>query len=192
MGPPGLAMDLPTTMDEVSYSNGSTERNSVGRHAMPLHHLQHFLIQTEDLEKTKDWFVDVLGMKVGPAPDFKFPVYWLYLGDTDVLHLTVGGAKASENRLKYLGQESTATTGSGVVDHVAFRATGLIDMIEHLEKMGVAFRERRVSNQGLYQLFLIDPNGVKIELNFEAAEAKGREPELMASAMGGLNAGGRA
>ena len=55
---------------------------------MPLHHLQHFLIQTEDLEKTKDWFVDVLGMKVGPAPDFKFPVYWLYLGDADVLHIT--------------------------------------------------------------------------------------------------------
>ena len=81
---------------------------------MPLHHLQHFLIQTEELEKTKDWFVDVLGMRVGPHPDFKFPVYWLYLGDTDVLHLTVGGAKASENRLKYLGQESTATSGSGV------------------------------------------------------------------------------
>jgi catechol 2,3-dioxygenase-like lactoylglutathione lyase family enzyme len=150
---------------------------------MPLHHLQHFLIQTEDLENTKDWFVDVLGMKVGPAPDFKFPVYWLYLGDTDVLHLTHGGAKASENRLKYLGQESTATTGSGVVDHVAFRATGLLDMIDHLENKGVDFKERRVSNQGLYQLFLIDPNGVKIELNFEAAEAKGREPALMASAM---------
>jgi hypothetical protein len=100
-----------------------------------------------------------------------------------VLLLTHGGAKASENRLKYLGQESTATTGSGVVDHVAFRATGLLDMIDHLKKKGVDFKERRVSNQGLYQLFLIDPNGVKIELNFEAAEAKGREPALMASAM---------
>jgi catechol 2,3-dioxygenase-like lactoylglutathione lyase family enzyme len=150
---------------------------------MPLHHLQHFLIQTEDLEKTKDWFVDVLGMRVGPHPDFKFPVYWLYLGDTDVLHLTVGGAKASESRLKYLGQESTATSGSGVVDHVAFRATGLLDMIDQLKNKGVAFKERRVNDQGLYQLFVTDPNGVKIELNFEAAEAKGREPEVMASAM---------
>jgi catechol 2,3-dioxygenase-like lactoylglutathione lyase family enzyme len=150
---------------------------------MPLHHLQHFLIQTEDLEKTKDWFVDVLGMRVGPHPDFKFPVYWLYLGDTDVLHLTVGGTKASESRLKYLGQESTATSGSGVVDHVAFRATGLLEMIDQLKKKGVAFKERRVNDQGLYQLFVTDPNGVKIELNFEAAEAKGREPELMASAL---------
>ena len=56
-------------------------------------------------------------------------------------------------------------------------------MIDHLKKKGIDFKERRVNNQGLYQLFLIDPNGVKIELNFEAAEAKGREPELMASAM---------
>jgi len=122
-------------------------------------------------------------MRVGPTPDFKFPVYWLYVGDTDVLHLTHGGAKASENRLKYLGQESTATSGSGVVDHVAFRATGLLDMIERFKKKGIAFKERRVNDQGLYQLFLNDPNGVKIELNFEAAEANGRQPEVMASAM---------
>jgi hypothetical protein len=56
-------------------------------------------------------------------------------------------------------------------------------MIGHLKSKGIVFKERRVSDQGLYQLFLIDPNGVKIELNFEAAEAKGREPELMASAL---------
>ena len=101
---------------------------------MPLHHLEHFLIQTEDLEKTKDWYVGVLGMRVGPAPDFKFPVYWLYIGDTDVLHLTEGGKNVSENRMKYLGQQSTATSGSGVVDHVAFRATGLMDLIGHLQR----------------------------------------------------------
>jgi catechol 2,3-dioxygenase-like lactoylglutathione lyase family enzyme len=150
---------------------------------MPLQHLQHFLIQTGDLETTKDWYVDVLGMRVGPHPDFKFPVYWLYMGDADVLHLTAGGQNVSENRMKYLGQQSTATSGSGVVDHVAFRATGLIDMIAHLERKGVAFRERRVDNQGLYQLFVIDPDGVKVELNFEAWEAAGREPEVTAAAL---------
>src|SRR5215467_12704250 len=101
---------------------------------MPLQHLQHFLIQTGDLEKTKDWYVDVLGMRVGPHPDFKFPVYWLYLGEDDVLHITQGGSQVSQNRMKYLGQQSTATTGSGVVDHVAFRATGLLDLIDHLNR----------------------------------------------------------
>ncbi len=150
---------------------------------MPLSHLQHFLIQSEDIEATKDWYVKVLGMRVGPAPDFKFPVYWLYLGDHDVLHITQGGAKAPANRLKYLGQESQATSGSGVIDHVAFRATGLADTIAHLERHRIEFKERQVSDQGPYQLFLIDPNGVKIELNFAAAEAKGRTPEVTASAL---------
>ena len=58
-----------------------------------------------------------------------------------------------------------------------------MDLIEHLERKGIDFKERRVNHQGLYQLFLVDPNGVKIELNFEAAEASGREPELMATAL---------
>jgi catechol 2,3-dioxygenase-like lactoylglutathione lyase family enzyme len=150
---------------------------------MPLAFMEHFLIQSEDIEATKDWYVNVLGMMVGPSPDFKFPVYWLYVGDRDVLHLTQGGANVSDNRLRYLGQESQATQGSGVIDHIAFRATGLEDMIGHLERLGIGFTERQVNDQGLYQLFLFDPNGVKVELNFAAAEAKGREAPVMASAL---------
>ncbi len=141
---------------------------------MPLHHLQHFLIQAADLDATRDWYVDVLGMRSGPHPDFGFPVHWLYLGDVDVLHLCEGGKKASANRKAFLGQQSEAETGSGVVDHVAFRATGLDEMIARLEDKGVSFTERQANKEALYQLFLFDPNGVKIELNFDASEAEGR------------------
>ena len=109
------------------------------------------------------------------------PVRWLYLGDEPVLHLTVGGANVSENRKKYLGQQSTATRGSGVVDHVAFRATGLAEMIAHLDGKGIDYTKRQVDDQGLFQLFLMDPNDVKIELNYEAAEAAGIRADVMAS-----------
>jgi len=129
---------------------------------------------------TRDWYVKVLGFRVGPSPDFKFPVYWLYLGDRDVLHITTGGKNISENRKQYVGQQSDASTGSGVIDHIGFRSTGLTDMIDNLKKHGVDFKERQVDDQGLYQLFLLDPNGVKIELNFANAEAKGRKPDLSA------------
>lgn len=152
---------------------------------MPLHHLEHFLIQTADMAATRDWYVKVLGLKVGYTPDFKFPVTWLYIGDRDVLHITEGGANISENRKKYLGQQSDAAKGSGVVDHVAFHCTGLVEMMEHLKRNNIAFRQRMVSDQGLYQLFLLDPNDVKIELNFSNAEAKGLTPELMASELSG-------
>ena len=143
---------------------------------MPLHHLEHFLIQTADLDGTRDWYVNNLGMRVGHAPDFKFPVVWLYIGDTDVLHLTVGGKNVSANRKAYLGQQSDATQGSGVVDHIAFRCTGLREMMDNLQRRGVKFHKRMVDDQGLFQLFMLDPNGVRIELNFTNAEAQGIAP----------------
>jgi catechol 2,3-dioxygenase-like lactoylglutathione lyase family enzyme len=150
---------------------------------MALSFMEHFLIQSADIEATKDWWCNVLGMRVGPSPDFKFPVYWLYIGDKDVLHLTQGGKNVSDNRMKYLGQTSQATEGSGVIDHIGFRATGLEATIEKLHSLGVDFKERQVNDQGLYQLFLFDPNGVKVELNFSASEVKGRKADVMASEM---------
>ena len=150
---------------------------------MPLHHLEHFLIQTADMAATREWYVKVLGLTEGTHPDFKFPVCWLYIGGTDVIHITEGGKNVSENRKRYLGQQSDAVEGTGVIDHVAFRCTGLRDMMSHLASHGVSFRKRQVDDQGLFQLFLVDPNGIKVELNFANSEAAGVEPELMASAL---------
>ena len=56
-------------------------------------------------------------------------------------------------------------------------------MMEHLRDKKVEFRQRMVSDQGLFQLFLFDPNGVKVELNFSNTETQGIAPELMASAL---------
>ena len=159
-----------------------------GRSGMPLSHLEHFLVQTEDIERTRDWYCDVLGMVAGPTPDFKFPVVWLYIGDRDVVHVTEGGKGVSENRMAYRGQQSDATSGTGVVDHIAFRATGLRTTMSRLTGLGVEFSQRQVSDQGLYQLFLFDPNGIKIELNFDAEEAAGLSPEVMASDLDPANA----
>ena len=148
---------------------------------MPLSHIEHFLVQTADMAKTRDWYVRVLGMRAGPNPDFKFPVCWLYLGDRDVVHITEGGAQVGENRKRYVGQESQATQGTGVVDHIAFRATDLREMLAHLHALGVDFKQRQVDDQGLYQLFMHDPNGIKIELNYASAEADGLRAEVMAT-----------
>jgi len=61
-----------------------------------------------------------------------------------------------------------------VIDHGAFRCTGLDETLARLKAAGVEFNERQVDDQALYQLFLFDPNGVKVELNFASAEAAGR------------------
>ena len=149
---------------------------------MPLSHIEHYLVATDDIDKTGEWYCRVLGMKEGPHPDFGFPVKWLYLGERDIVHIGPSAKQAGDNQKKYLGRLSQDTgTGTGALDHVAFRATGLKQMMAHLRSLDVKFSERRASNQALFQLFLYDPNGIKIELNYDAREAEGMKAEVMAS-----------
>lgn len=148
---------------------------------MTIEYIEHYLVQTEDFEGTVHWYEDVLNMRRGATPNFGFPVQWMYVGDKDVRHITQGGKKTTENRKLYLGQQSELTQGSGVIDHIGFRCSGLAETIASLVEKKVEFRQRQVNNQGLYQLFLFDPNGVKVELNFPLEEAAGFQPEVTAA-----------
>jgi catechol 2,3-dioxygenase-like lactoylglutathione lyase family enzyme len=149
---------------------------------MPISHIEHFLVAADDIDATRDWYARVLGMKPGQHPDFGFPVHWMYLGDTDVVHIGPSAKQAGEIQKKFLGRTSRNTgEGTGAIDHIAFRATGLRGMLEHLKKEKISFTQRRANGQALFQLFLYDPNGIKIELNYASGECEGIEPELMAS-----------
>ena len=149
---------------------------------MPLSHIEHFLVAADDIDATRDWYARILGMKCGPHPDFGFPVHWMYVGELDVVHIGPSAKMAGAIQKQYLGRTSQGTAqGTGAIDHIAFRATGLPQMIRHLRAEGVQFTQRRANGQALFQLFFHDPNGIKIELNFDAAEAEGIAPELMAS-----------
>lgn len=149
---------------------------------MPLTHIEHFLVAADDIDATRDWYARVLGLKSGEHPDFGFPVHWMYLGKVDIVHIGPSAKIAGEIQKKYLGRTSRdAGTGTGAIDHIAFRATGLRDMLQKLRLERVSFTQRRANGQALFQLFLHDPNGIKVELNYAAAEAEGIEPELMAS-----------
>ena len=149
---------------------------------MPLSHIEHLLVAADDIDATRDWYARVLGMTSGPHPDFGFPVHWMYLNGVDVVHIGPSAKRAGAIQKEYLGRTSQGTAqGTGAIDHIAFRATGLRDTMVHLRKEGIDFRQRRANGQALFQLFFHDPNGIKIELNFDAAETEGIAPELMAS-----------
>ena len=149
---------------------------------MPLSHFEHCLVVTDDMDRTRDWYCAVLGMEEGPHPDFGFPVYWLYLNGRDVVHIGPSADRAGDNQKAYLGRTSqNSGAGTGAIDHIAFRATGLKTTMAHLRSRGVEFSERRAGSEALYQLFMLDPNGIKIELNFDAGEAEGLEPEVIAA-----------
>ena len=149
---------------------------------MPLTHIEHFLVAADDIDATRDWYARVLGMTSGPHPDFGFPVHWMYLGGVDVVHIGPSAKMAGAIQKQYLGRTSQKSgEGTGAIDHIAFRATGLRQMLEHLRSEKIKFTQRRANGQALFQLFFHDPNGIKIELNFDAAETEGIAPELMAS-----------
>ena len=138
--------------------------------------LNHFSIRSLEIEKTTEFFTKLLGLTVGPRPEFPFPGVWLYNGDESswanaVLHLIAIDKNDPNGLKKYLGdRDPSSLRGSGAVDHIAFFAKGLEEKISLLQSMKVQYRERTVPVLKLHQIFLDDPNGVVIELNYPAEE----------------------
>ena len=88
---------------------------------MPLTELNHYFVRANDLEKTRDFYVDVLGFEVMPRPNFPFPGYWLGINGKIQVHMGPAGIKNQEHY--YLGTpKGAATDHAGVVDHIAFLA----------------------------------------------------------------------
>jgi catechol 2,3-dioxygenase-like lactoylglutathione lyase family enzyme len=134
---------------------------------MTLTRLDHFSIRTADVEKTRDFFVQVLGLTSGERPPFNFPGAWLYCGDKDVIHIIGIDPDDKNGLVDYLGDRDAGTlTGTGAIDHLAFMAEDLDGARARIKGAGIATREREVPLLGVRQVFLEDPNGVTIELNF--------------------------
>ena len=133
----------------------------------------HYLLFAKNLDETVKWYGDVLNMRPGPLPDFDVPVYWLYLEDKPIIHVT---ERKKENQIEsYIGKvDYENDLGSGRIDHIAFNCSGLEKMLSKLDGLNIEYTERRVDTQSRYQVFFFDPNGVKIELDFQADEAGNR------------------
>jgi catechol 2,3-dioxygenase-like lactoylglutathione lyase family enzyme len=127
---------------------------------MALEALDHYTIHCADMVATRDFYRDVIGLTDGFRPDFRFAGYWLYCGDHPVVHLLDADGALPENR----GVEPGPYTGR--IDHVAFRGRDAGATIARLKEHSIAFRENQVPDLGLRQVFVRDPNGVIVEMNF--------------------------
>jgi catechol 2,3-dioxygenase-like lactoylglutathione lyase family enzyme len=121
---------------------------------MPADQLQHINTRSSDVEATKEFYVRILGLRVGDRPPFQSTGYWLYIGDQPIVHL-VQRAPGDEPR-----------SGSGNLDHIAFRGVDLNVTRAALVAAGIQYREQIVPRDGTVQIFVRDPDGIKIELNF--------------------------
>jgi catechol 2,3-dioxygenase-like lactoylglutathione lyase family enzyme len=132
---------------------------------MPITGLNHYLIVSKNLERSKKFYQDVLGMQLAERPDFGFPGYWLKTESEICVHLA--SQKANKIRDQYLlKKHPRGTTGSGSVDHIAFLAQDPFAVRDRIQKHKVAMHYRSFPDAKLFQIFLKDPDDVTIELNF--------------------------
>lgn len=132
---------------------------------MPLHLLEHFLVMTHDVDATRDFYRDVLGFREGFRPELEFQGYWLYLGDIPVIHIADWDSYTEHSR-KLGIPVTTPAPSTGVFDHVAFNGSDAQEMMQRLDALGIPYERNDVPGIGLVQLFLNDPNGLKLELNY--------------------------
>lgn len=118
--------------------------------------MNHFTVLTEDLARTLEFYVGLLGLSEGFRPPLPFPGAWLYAGEQAVLHVIAGRPLPTERR--------------GVLDHIAFSATELREMMARLDAASIRYDLSRQVASRVWQLFIFDPNGARVELNFPPEE----------------------
>lgn len=161
---------------------------------MEIKRVDHYSIRTPDLEASRRFYTDVIGLREGPRPPFNFPGYWLYSGEPPAdlhnsarnygfVHLMGFDRDNPQSLNDYVGERDAAAPGggTGALDHVAFAASGREAMIDRCRRHNVEFFERAVPLLGLHQMFIKDPNGVMIELNYAASEVPNPKAAATAS-----------
>jgi catechol 2,3-dioxygenase-like lactoylglutathione lyase family enzyme len=132
---------------------------------MPLSKMEHYLVMTSDIDATREFYCSALGFTEGFRPDLGFPGYWLYLGDTPCIHIAEWETYTAHSRRLGL-PVTTPSPGTGSLDHIAFHASDYDGFLARLAAHGVAAHRLDSPAAGLRQLFLLDPNGIKLEINF--------------------------
>jgi len=130
--------------------------------------LAHVAIKAADLDTTIAFYEQVIGLQLVPRPPFNFPGAWLGADGEALVHL-YGGARA-------LASDGTSPHETGSVDHVSLWARGYAEQRARFEKLGLPFREARPPETTLAQLFVLDPNGVMLELTYDLRNEPGVEP----------------
>ncbi len=121
-----------------------------------IHRMDHFTIVTDRLAATLNFYA-ILGLSPGPRPDFGFPGAWLYVADSPVLHVVETDRMPEPRR--------------GALDHMAFFAEDLVGTTDRITAASLDYRMIRTPRPfSRWQMFLFDPNGVEVELDFVPEE----------------------
>ena len=120
---------------------------------LSINHIQ--LVAEKDLViQLRDFYCNVVGLTEGFRPAFERFGFWLYIEDKDVLHLIT--PKEGDGRSP---QKSS-------FDHIAFKTTDYQGVLQKLKTLNILFEEKPIPGMTAHQIFLRDPAGNRVELNF--------------------------
>ena len=121
---------------------------------LSINHIQ--LVAEKDLViQLRDFYCNVVGLHEGFRPAFERFGFWLYIGDKDVIHLIT--PKEGDGRSL---QKSS-------FDHIAFKTGEYESVLKRLKSLNISFEEKPIPDMTTHQIFLRDPVGNRVELNFD-------------------------
>src|SRR5215467_6337269 len=120
---PAPAASASASAIQIGFMVGLLRQNSTSHRGgvMPITELNHFLLVAKNLERTKKFYENVLGLELAERPDFGFPGYWLKTGEHICVHLASQDPNKTRDMF-LLKKHPKGTNGSGSVDHIAFLA----------------------------------------------------------------------
>lgn len=139
---------------------------------MKVQRLDHVNIRTERLAETVEFYTNLLGMTCKPPPGSLDVTRgaWVYDGqDLPVIHL--GGFQSAYPGDGMLTNGQDPVSGSGAIHHVALECIGYDELLARLSAADLPIALNEVPMIALRQVFVQDPNGVTLELNFRGAAA---------------------
>jgi len=127
-------------------------------HPIGVKNIDHVTIVVSNLESSRTFYVDLLGMEEVARPAFSFPGAW-YQAGTTLLHLI------EEHDQSGLAGTGVDRSHNSRCHHFAFEVPDATAAAEFLKKQGIKLvHDAKLRPDGAVQVFLADPDGHIIEL----------------------------
>ena len=119
----------------------------------------HITLIVSDLEATRNFYVDVLGMHESDRPDFDFPGAWFEIGNVQI-HATLESDLAG---LAGWGDRNVKSISRG--HHFAFEVQDLDAALAQVHSLGIEIGDGpKTRPDGARQLYIYDPDRHLVEL----------------------------
>ena len=119
--------------------------------------IAHICILTSDLDKTRSFYLDALGLELGFEFERDGAVFGYYI-------------KVGNNTFIEVFEGNPADVGP--ILHVAIEVSDMDSLIQQIRDYGYEVTDKKMGSDMSWQAWVTDPNGVKIEFHEYTSDSK--------------------